>query len=129
MEDRKVISGILVSGLGEGAHFMSMHHYKKEIKEKLGFDAYPGTLNLRVDVKEYDSLENSNKIVIGGFKQGGRIFGGADCYRAKINDEDGAIIVPHISKHEKSIIEFIAPIYLREKFKLKDRDNITIELK
>ena len=29
------ISGIIVKGLGEGAVFMSMPHYKNEIKKKL----------------------------------------------------------------------------------------------
>lgn len=129
MAGKKFINGILVSGMGEGAYFMSMPHYQREIKKKLGFDAYPGTLNLMVDAEKYDLLENSNKIVIDGFRQGGKTFGGADCYLAKIRDADGAIIVPHISKHEKNIIEFISPIYLREKFKLGDGDNVTIGLK
>ena len=31
----EVLEGIIVAGLGEGAYFMSMEHYKKEIKEKL----------------------------------------------------------------------------------------------
>ena len=51
------MEGIVTSGLGEGYFFMSMEHYKKEIKEKLGFEAYPGTLNLKIDEEQIDSLK------------------------------------------------------------------------
>ena len=50
--NNKVLSGIVVKGLGEGSFFMSMGHYKKEIKKKLGFNAYEGTLNIKINNKK-----------------------------------------------------------------------------
>ena len=72
-------------------------------------------------------MRNFNKIEINGFKQKNKTFGGVDCYKAKIKKIQGAIIIPHLTKH-KNIIEFIAPIHLKSELKLKDGDKIKVEL-
>lgn len=120
-------NGTIVSGLGEGAYFMSMPRYQNEIKKKLGFKAYPGTLNLEVDEKEISSVKKCSKIQIMGFKKGNKEFGGAYCYISKIRDISGAIIMPHITKHT-NIIEFIAPVHVKYELKVKDGDKIKVEL-
>lgn len=122
------IVGIVTAGLGEGTFFMSMDHYKKEIKKKLGFDAYPGTLNLKVEYGQLYPFKKINPIKIMGFKKNNKIFGGAICYKAKIDDIDGAIIIPDITKHKNDIIEFIAPINLKSGLDIKDGDKIKIQL-
>ena len=120
------LSGVLTTGLGEGAFFMSMGHYRNEIRQKLGFDAYPGTLNIKTNGKV--SFGGLSKIRIEGYTSNEKKFGGAICYRAKLKNIEGAIIVPDLTKHDKKIIEFIAPVYLRSELKLEDGDEITIEL-
>lgn len=122
-----VLNGTIVRGLGEGTYFMAMQHYQREIKRKLGFKSYPGTLNLKVGKKQTELLKNINPIKISGFKSGNKTFGGADCYKAKIENIKGAIIIPHLTKH-KDIIEFIAPVHIKSGLKLKDGDKIKIEL-
>ena len=122
-----VLNGTIARGLGEGAYFMSMQHYKKEIKKKLGFDAYPGTLNLKVSKSQINSLKKIKPIEIDSFKKNNKTFGGADCYRAKIKSINGSIIIPHLTKH-KDVIEFIAPVHLKSELKLKDGDKIKVEL-
>ena len=125
----EVLEGIVVAGLGEGTYFMSIEHYKKEIKEKLGFDAYPGTLNIETDKENIDSLKKLNPIIISGFKKGDKTFGGVNCYNAKIEDIDGAIIIPEINKHKEDIIEFISTVHVKSKLNIKDGDKIKIEIK
>lgn len=128
MADKKVIlSGTIVRGLGEGTYFMSMRHYQKEIKKKLGFKAYPGTLNLRLGKKQIGSLKNIVPIKINGYKKNNKTFGGASCYKAKISSINGSIILPDLTKHS-NIIEFIAPVHLKSGLKIKDGDKIKIEL-
>ena len=122
-----VLNGTIVSGLGEGAYFMSMLHYEKEIRKKLGFNAYPGTLNLKVGRKQINLLKKNNPIKIDGFKTADKTFGGADCYRARVKNIDGSIIIPYLSKH-RNVIEFIAPVRLKSGLKLKDGDKIEVEL-
>lgn len=128
MSGKNFINGAIVKGFGEGAYFMSMPHYQKEIKKKLGFEAYPGTLNLKVNKKEMGLLKKFEKIKIDGFKKNNKTFGGVDCYKAKIKNINGAIIMPHITKH-KNIIEFIAPVHLKSELKLKDGDKVKAVLK
>ena len=127
MTGNKFILGTITRGLGEGTFFMSMQHYKKEIKKKLGFDAYPGTLNLKVLKKHMDLLKNIVPIKISGFRSRNKTFGGANCYRARIKNIKGSIIIPDLTKH-KDIIEFIAPVHLKSELKLKDKDKVKIEL-
>ena len=108
---------MVVSGLGEGSYFMSMPHYKKEIKEKLGFEAFPGTLNIKA--KEKIGVENSKKITISGFGKNGKKVGGVSCWKARIDKIEGAIIIPEISKH-KDILEFIAPVSVKSSLGIKE---------
>ena len=118
------IKGLLVTGLGEGAFFMSKGHYKKEIKKMLGFEAYPGTFNIKSeDAPKFGRLKN---IIIEGYESGGKKFGRLVCYIAKLKNIEGAIIIPEFTRHDKKIIEFIAPVYLRSELKLKDGDAIKI---
>ena len=119
------IEGTVVAGLGEGSYFMSMPHYKKEIKEKLGFEAFPGTLNIKA--KEKIGVENSKKITISGFGKNGKKFGAASCWKARIKGIEGAIIIPEISKH-KGILEFIAPVSVKNSLGIKEGDIISVEL-
>ena len=122
-----VLNADLVRGLGEGSYFMSIHHYQKEIKRKLCFNAYPGTLNLKVNKKQIDLLKKIAPIKINGFKLKNKTFGGADCFKAKIKNIYGAIIIPHLTKHN-DIIELIAPMHLKSELKLKDGDKVKVEL-
>lgn len=128
MDSKKIsINGIVVRGLGEGTYFMSMQHYQNQIRKKLGFKAYPGTLNLKVNQKQADSLKKLNTIKIDGFKSGNKTFGGASCYRARIKDINGSIIVPDLTKH-KGVVEFIAPVHVKLELKIKDGDKVKVEL-
>src|SRR5438270_8392425 len=45
--------GTVVSGMGEGAYYMSLEGYKIQFKEKLGYEPYPGTLNVRLGNQVY----------------------------------------------------------------------------
>ena len=123
-----VIDGTVVKGLGEGAFFMSMEHYKKEIKNKLGFDAYPGTLNIKINKNQSNTLKENNPIKINGFENEEKKFGGVRCYKAKIENVEGAIIIPDINKHKKNIIEFISKKHIKSELNVKNGDKIKIEL-
>ncbi len=127
LEKGIILYGTIVRGLGEGTYFISMRHYQKEIKKKLGFKAYPGTLNMKVDKKQIDLFKNIAPIRINGYKSGTNTFGGANCYKASINDVNGAIIMPDLTKH-KNVVELIAPFHFKSELKLKDGDKIKVKL-
>ena len=129
LEPREVVlEGTLFSGIGEGAWYVSQSGYRRQFAEKLGFEPFPGTLNLRLR-REYDDerklLETLPHIQIDGFSDGDRTFGPVTCYRAKINDaEDGALISAVRTHYAGDVIEVIARSNLRTRLGLKDGDTV-----
>lgn len=125
-----VFEGVVFSGLGEGAYYVSQPGYKKQFVAKLGVDPYPGTLNLRVrkeDQEEARLLEASPFILIEGFQDGTRSFGPAKCYHAKIGDSvEAAVILPVRTHYAGDVAELISTEYLRKKLHLKDGDAVKV---
>jgi riboflavin kinase len=127
-----VLEGTLFSGIGEGAWYVGQSGYRRQFTEKLGFDPFPGTLNLRLR-REYEDerrlLETFPRIEIEGFRDGERTFGPVICRRAKINDsEDGALISAVRTHYAGDVIELIAPSNLRVKLELKDGDIVRVRV-
>ena len=127
------LEGILFSGLGEGAYYVTKEGYRKQFMEKLGFDPYPGTLNLKLtteyDVKTMSELETYPAIEIQGFKDESRTFGSVKCYPAIINNkEKGAVVYALRSHYNTSVLEIIAPVFLRGRLKLKDGNKVKVEI-
>jgi len=121
-----VVVGEAISGLGEGAYYIEQ--YRGRIREYLGFDPYPGTLNLRVIFPRtiFDALCTVRPTLIPGFMKEGRSFGDVKAYPTKINGIRGAIVVPSRTVHPPKIAEVIAPVNLREALGLKDGDRLKL---
>jgi len=124
------IAGQVASGLGEGRYYLSQPGYAVQFSGRLGYDPYPGTLNVRVPADERTSLETVRHwtgIRIDGFQASGRTFGGATCFVARIGGRPCHLIVPDRT-HHTDVIELIAPISLRETLKLRDDDAVEVEV-
>lgn len=126
-----ILEGVVVSGLFEGAYYISKEGYRKQIEEKLGFEPYPGTLNIMI---KHDALEKRNRILrrqgvhLEGFQEEDRAYGSARCYHLIIDGEvEGALIVAERSIHDDDILEIIAPVYLRRELNVVDGDMVTLE--
>ncbi len=121
------LEGIVTSGLGEGKYYMSQEGYKKQFKAKLGLSIFEGTLNIKVnslEAKEF--LSSLEKTRIDGFKTPQRTFGAVNAFKAKLNGESVAAIVPDRTKHDEGLVEVIAESNLRKKFSLKDGKKIVL---
>jgi riboflavin kinase len=128
LTDRIHFRGKVVSGLGEGRYYTEQEGYIKQFKRKLGFTPYPGTLNVEIEYVEKNKLrllKNYTGISIDEFRTENRTFGGVKCFIAKINNIDGAIVLP-MRSHYSNILEFISKDYLREELKLKDGDEVKV---
>jgi len=127
------IEGTVFSGLGEGRYYVTREPYRKQFIERLGFDPYPGTLNLKIS-SEYDAemreeLETYPGIEIDGFKNEHRTYGSVKCFRVIINNrEEGALVMALRTHYDRSVIELIAPTYLRSRLKLKDGNKVKVEV-
>jgi riboflavin kinase len=127
------LEGTLFSGLGEGAYYISKDGYRKQFIEKLGFDPYPGTLNIKLtteyDIKTRTELEAYPAIELQGFQNESRSFGAVRCYPAVINNKvKGAIITAMRTHYDASVVELVAPVYIRGNLKLKDGQKVKIEV-
>jgi riboflavin kinase len=127
------LEGVLFSGLGEGAYYISKDGYRKQFIEKLGFDPYPGTLNLKLttdyDLKTMTEVESYPGVEIEGFKNETRSFGSVKCYSAIINNKvKGAVLAAMRTHYNSSVIEIIAPTFLRGSLKLKDGNKVKVEI-
>jgi riboflavin kinase len=127
------LEGILFSGLGEGAYYVTRDGYRKQFIEKLGFDPYPGTLNLKLtsdyDMKTRSELETYPAIEVQGFKNETRTYGPVKCFPAVINNRvKGAVLSAMRSHYDSSVLEIISSDYIRSKLKLKDGNKVKVEI-
>jgi riboflavin kinase len=80
--------GKVFQGLGEGAYYIGLEGYKTQFAKALGFDPYPGTLNLKLEkaiqIEQKKELRGFDGLRIEGFQRDGRTYGGARCYRATV---------------------------------------------
>lgn len=127
------LKGTLISGMGEGAYYMSLKGYTKQFKSKIGYIPFPGTLNVRLDKKVHQEaikqFENMDGIKIESFSDGKRTYGWVKCFHAKVNQSiDCELIILERTHHDNSIIELISKACIRKSGKLKDGSQITITI-
>jgi len=127
------LKGTLVSGMGEGAYYMSLKGYTKQFKTKINYIPFPGTLNVKLSKKDYvetaQQFRTLNGVLIKSFSDGKRTYGWVKCFKAKLNNSiDCHLIILERTHHDNSIIELISKSNLRKNRKLHDGSKLTIKI-
>lgn len=125
--------GEVVAGLGDGKYYVMQEEYRRQFVDELGFDPYPGSLNLRLtnteDLISRRRLDDVPYVLIHGFEKGGRTFGPCRCYRAIIGGKiEGGVILPERTHHRFDMVELLSPVRLRDELKLSDGDSVSVEI-
>jgi riboflavin kinase len=126
--------GKVFQGLGEGAYYIGLEGYKTQFARRLGFDPYPGTLNLKLEsaiqMEQKKQLRGFEGLRIEGFQRDGRTYGGARCYRAKAGRGGlpAAVLVIDRTHYDDSVLEIISPHFLRSALKLKTGDQLDVDV-
>ncbi len=130
LADYITIQGVVTSGLGEGKYYVTQKGYMKQFKDRLWFEPYQGTLNIKISGSELNKLQlirSLDGIAIIGFEDAGRTFGNGKCFLCDIQGIECAIMQPNRS-HYENVIEIISKFYLRDRLKLKDGDVVEVRV-
>ena len=127
------LDGKVVSGMGEGAYYMSLEGYRNQFSEKLGYEPYAGTLNLKLlnqsSVRMRSMMDNYPSVFIRGFTDSSRSYGWVKCYPAILNDgavDKAAVIVLERTHYDNSMLEVIAPIGIKDLLGIKNGDFVKV---
>lgn len=127
-----VLTGRLVSGMGEGAYYMSLRGYARQFKARIGYAPFPGTLNVKLEKKEHveavKQLDAMDGIRIDGFSDGKRTYGWVKCFPGRISAVDSHVIRLERTHHDPSIIELISKRDIRRAAGLSDGSRATIKI-
>jgi riboflavin kinase len=120
--------GRVFTGFGEGGYYVSLGGYAGQFQAKLGFEPFPGTLNLRMSsptmLEQRRQLQFLKGIEIQGFEDGSRTYGPVKCFRARFEGQyQAAVLGIERTHYDHSVIEIIAPFNLRKKLGITDGDE------
>jgi riboflavin kinase len=120
-----LFSGTLISGSGGGRKYVELEWVKRQVKDKLGFDPYPGTLNLRLDsenVKRRVVLEKNARLRLchsEGYCTG-------LLFKAALDDLPCGVVIPQIENYPENVLEIVASENLKQELRLRDGDLVTV---
>lgn len=121
-----VVRGRITTGLGEGQYYISLEGYRRQFNQKLGFDPFPGTLNVKLGEPFVPPEQDAIKVE--GFRDDNRTFGGCKCYKVSIRGIRCAIIRPDRTSYSPTLVEIIAPVNLRKSLGVTDGDEVEVVL-
>jgi riboflavin kinase, archaea type len=124
-------TGTLFQGLGEGAYYIGLEGYRKQFVKLLGFDPFPGTLNLKLDspmeMEKKRQVRSFDGLRVDGFENGTRTYGGARCYKATVNGSfPAALLIIDRTHYDDSVMEIISPVNFRHELGLKNGDKVDV---
>jgi riboflavin kinase len=121
------IQGEIISGDNKGQYFMSLDVYKVQFMGILGFEPFPGTLNLRINTRDAEKIRGLMEKM--DTVKGKGKFGDVKLIKTKLNDDiEGALVFPVRTQHKPEILEFISPLNMRKSLHLQDGDLVTLEI-
>lgn len=120
--------GKVTSGEGNGRKFLQLPWVIRQLEEKLGYTPYFGTLNITLTAES----GRQRKLLA---KAGALQICPAEGYcvglvfPASISGLECAIVLPQVEGYSESLLELVAPVYLREALNLKDGDAVSVTVK
>ena len=130
------LSGLVTSGMGEGRHYISLPGYMEQFIDRLGYEPFPGTLNVELDEESIEArarMDALDPVRIDGWEDDDRTYGPAFCWPAtaeagKHEYEQAHVIAPERTHHGADQLEVIAPEKLRDTLGLEDDEEVTVRV-
>jgi CTP-dependent riboflavin kinase len=106
------LTGKIVSGVKQGAFFTQLDWFQSQCRDKLGFEPYPGTLNLEISIDDVPIIETLEAfpVVVEGIR--------------------AAVVIPaeEVRVHGKNIIEVISDQRLKDVLKVDEGDFVILSI-
>lgn len=122
------LSGRVFSGRGEGRKYVELSWVKQQIMEKLGFNPYPGTLNLRLDVESMKKRQLlTEDAALGVCTSEGYCTG--LLFKATIEGvscDVVGVVIPQVEGYPCDVLEVVADVNLRQKLGLSKGDRVEV---
>ncbi|MBX5326435.1 MAG: DUF120 domain-containing protein [Candidatus Bathyarchaeia archaeon] len=122
-----VLKGRIFSGHGGGARYLKLPWVKKQITEKLGFEPFLGTLNLKLSKETVERKKQllRSSVAIKIIPEEGFCLG--LCFKTLImNKIQGAIVLPQVPGYPEDVLEVIAPVSLRKTLGVTEGDEVQL---
>jgi len=136
VKEKIKIKGTVCTGMGEGAYYMSQKEYLNQFTSLLGFEPFPGTLNIQLleesSLRNFERLLRSPSKFIKEFRKKGRRFGKVFVWPIFLligmREVSAALIHPDRTHHNNQI-EVIAKEHIKQTYGIKDGDDLEIVLR
>ena len=129
------LRGIIFSDLGQASSFMALDWVQDLLNERLGYHPFPATLNVRPkgaeDARVWRRVQRDRAGTPLTPAADGHC--GAKLYRVEIYQEansikvGGAILLPEVADYPQDKIEIVAPVRVKDHFRIDDGDQLTVE--
>ena len=120
------LRGRVVRGQGIGGFFMAVPWVRQQVREKLGFDPYPGTFNLLLEPESlaaWQALLAAPGVAIPPGEEG---YCSARCYPVLVAGQlPAAVMNPEVDGSPADKVELIAPLRLSEALGLAEGDVVS----
>jgi riboflavin kinase, archaea type len=124
------IHGRLVRGLGEAPAFTQLPWVVEQCRTKLGFEPYPGTVNLEVlseDMASWQELKAQAGVLL---VPPDPAFCDAGCQPVTIDGKLGAAtITPHVEGYPADKLELLAPCNVMQALQLSFGQEVTLTVR
>ncbi len=127
-KDSYVLSGTVMTGTQKAAFFTQLDWVKDQCATKLGFEPYPGTMNILLkesDIRLMAEIRNSAGVSL---VPPDKNFCSSQVYPVRIGNILGAIILPEqsVNVHGANVFEILAPVFLRAALNVEDGDLVSV---
>ncbi len=121
-----MMRGIVRDGQGQGSAFTQLDWVREQFRDKLGFEPYPGTMNVQVNAAVRTAAQTPLGILI---EPATADYCAATCRRVRVNGRVYAVwIMPDVPNYPNGLVELMAPVALRKELELEEGDEVSIQV-
>ena len=125
MEDI-ILTGRVVSGVGEGRYFTQLDWVREQFVTNFGFDPAPGTFNVRINPEQTYLLRRLDQYRGVKILPPDNKFCAAKCFPVKVGVVKGVLVTPLVEGYSEDVMEIMAPVNMRQSLNIKDDDIVEV---